>query len=418
MNQDKKRVVITGVGIISPVGIGKDAFWSALTKGTSGIKEIRSFDTADYSCKIGGEISDFDPDKIIAQLRTSFKQNSSTPPHTLDRVCQLGLAAAYLAIKDSSLQLATVNKQKAAVIMGTTSGTSNAFAAYHTTWLREGIKKVNPVDVAKNKHESIVHCISNEFGLKGISVLMGTACSAGTYAIGEAFDLLRLSKAEVILAGGADALSEVSHCGFNALRSLTKSVCRPFDKRRDGMVVSEGGAVVILETLEHAQKRNAHIYAEVVGYGLSCDAEHMTAPQANGESAANSMNMALKDAGITPERVDYISAHGTGTHLNDLMETNGIKRVFGEYAYKVPVSSVKSMVGHTFGAAGAIKIISCTLALQHNTLPPTINYQEQDPECDLDYVPNTARKKEINITLSNSFAFGGNNATLILRNYQ
>jgi 3-oxoacyl-[acyl-carrier-protein] synthase II len=217
-----------------------------------------------------------------------------------------------------------------------------------------------------------------------------------------------------MLAGGSDEMSELSHCGFNALRSLTKRVCSPFDKNRDGMVVSESAAVLVLETLGHALERKAKIYAEIIGYGLSCDAEHMTKPQINGKTAALSMKMALKDADILPRQIDYISAHGTGTFLNDLMETNAIKRVFGKYAYKIPVSSIKSMLGHSFGAAGALEIATCALILTNNTVPPTINYKTPDPECDLDYVPNTARHKKIDITLSNSFAFGGNNSTLIL----
>jgi len=415
-----KSIVITGIGIASPIGIGKDAFWQALTKGTCGIKEISSFDTSDYSCKIGAEIRDFDPEEFIEKFRKYLQQNTENrkPIDSLDRSCQLGLSATYLALEDSHLNLKKENKKKIGVIMGTTSGTSNAFVNYHKTWLEQGIDKVKPEDVAKHKHESIANSISDEFSLSGCSLLLGTACSAGTYAIGEAFDLLRSGKFDVIFTGGADAFSELSRCGFNALRSLTKTKCRPFDKNRDGMAIGEAAGVVILETLEHAIERQANIYAEVIGYGLSCDAEHMTAPQASGESAAQTMNMALKDAGITPEKVDYISAHGTGTPLNDKMETNGIKKAFGEQAYRIPISSVKSMLGHTFGAAGAIKAISCILALKHNTIPPTVNYQTNDPECDLDYVPNESRKKEIDITMSNSFAFGGNNSTVILKKYR
>jgi 3-oxoacyl-[acyl-carrier-protein] synthase II len=405
---EKRRVVITGLGIITPIGIGKDVFWSALIKGYSGIREIQTFDTSAYSSKLGAEVLEFHPEEFIDKEKINC----------LDRVCQLGLSAARLAITDSFLDLETEDKQKIGVIMGTTTSTFNSFAKYHKIWLSEGINKVEPQDVRNYRGETIPNSISYEFRLEGVSVLIATACAAGTYAVGECFDLIKYGKADIMLAGGAEAMSEIAHCGFNSVRSLTKTQCRPFDRRRDGLVVSEGSAVLVLETLEHALKRKANIYAEIIGYGLSCDANHMTAPDVSGECAALSMKMALTDAGINLNDVDYINAHGTGTPLNERMETNGIKKVFGSYAYKIPISSIKSMLGHSFGAAGAIEAVTCSLVLVNNIIPPTINYEEPDPDCDLDYVPNVARRKKVSIALSNSFAFGGNNATLIFRKYK
>jgi 3-oxoacyl-[acyl-carrier-protein] synthase II len=405
---EKRRVVITGLGVITPIGIGKDAFWSALIRGCSGIKEIQTFDASVYSSKLGGEMLEFHPEEFIDKEKINC----------LDRVCQLGLSAAKLAIVDSLLDLEKEVKQKIGVIMGTTTSTFNSFAKYHKTWLSKGISEVDLQDVKNYRSETIPNSISYEFGLEGVSVLIATACAAGTYAVGEGFDLIRYADADIMLVGGAEAISELAHCGFNSVRSLAKIQCRPFDRRRDGLIVSEGSAVLVLEALEHALKRKANIYAEIVGYGLSCDANHMTAPDVSGDSAALSIQMALADAEIYSNEVDYINAHGTGTPLNEKMETNGIKKVFGSYAYKIPVSSIKSMIGHTFGASGAIEAVTCSLVLVNDIIPPTINYEEPDPECDLDYVPNVARKKEVNIVLSNSFAFGGNNATLIFRKYK
>lgn len=301
--------------------------------------------------------------------------------------------------------------------MGTTSGTSNSFENYHTAWIKHGFSAIDPLKVKQHKHVTIPNCICAEFNLQGCSVLTGTACAAGAYAIGEAFNLIRYGKNDIVLAGGTDAMSELSHCGFGSLRSLSKSGCRPFDRYRDGLIVGEGSAVLILESLEYALQRNAHIYAEIIGYGLSCDAEHMTAPQQSAKTPALSMSRALQDAGINPMDVDYLNAHGTGTILNDKIETKAIKQVFGTHAYKLAVSSIKSMLGHTFGAAGAIETAACALVVNKNIVLPTINYSAPDPECDLDYVPGVCRKKEINIALTTSFAFGGNNASLLLRKY-
>ena len=403
-----KRVVITGIGLITSIGIGKDDFWSCLINGSSGIKEITSFDTSDYDGKFDGEIPDFNPYVFFPKEKMD----------SLDKACQLALCSAKLAVEDSSLDLNNINHKKAGVIIGTTSGTSNSFEQYHTTWLNQGICAIDINTVSKYRHVNMPNCISEQFALNNCSMLIGTACAAGAYSIGESFDLIRYGKCQLMLAGGADAMSELSHCGFDALRSLTKTKCRPFDRQRDGLVVGEGSAVLILESLEQALARKANIYAEIIGYGLSCDAEHMTAPQVSGKEPALSMVRALTDAGIKPNEIDYINAHGTGTILNDKMETNAIKRAFGEYAYKVPISSIKSMIGHTFGAAGAIEAAVSALTITNNTIPPTINYQEPDPECDLDYVANKCRKTQVNMVLSSSFAFGGNNASLVLAKYK
>jgi len=385
----KKRVVITGMGLITPIGIGKDEFWSALISGRSGIKEINSFDTSFYSSRLGAEISGFNPQDFIEKKTTG----------SLDKASQFGLAAAKMALEDARLELKKEEREKAGVIIGTTTSVYNSC----------GDEKTG---------KTIPNIISGEFSLGGSSVLLTTSCAAGTYAVGESFDCIRYLDAEIMLAGGLDTLLEISHCGFSALRSLAKKCCSPFDRRRSGLVIGEGACVLILESLEHALNRNANIYAEISGYGLNCNASHITSLDINGEEAANSIRAALLDAGIKPKDVDYINAHGTGTVANDLMETNAIKKAFGDYAYKIPASSIKSMLGHSFGAAGAIEAATCALVIGNGILPPTINYEEPDPACDLDYVPNSSRKKEVGVALSNSFAFGGVNSCLVFSKYR
>ncbi len=403
----KRRVVITGLGLITPIGIGREEFWPALIQGCSGIKEIKSFDASSYSSNLGAEIPRFRPEDFIDRDKVE----------SLDRACQLSLAAAKLAVKDASLDFGKENRETSGVIIGTTTSTCNSFANYHKIWLNEGFTKVPPSEI-KKRSETIPNSISGEFGLGGCSVLLTTSCAAGTYAVGESFALIRNAKAEIMLAGGTDAMQELSHCGFNALRSLAKIRCRPFDRRRDGLVVSEAGCILLLESLEHALNRGAGIWAEIIGYGLSCDASHLTSSDATGQGAAQAIQNALSDAGLKTDAIDYINAHGTGTIINDVMETVAIKKVFGQRAYKIPVSSIKSMLGHSFGAAGAIEAATCALALTHNTIPPTINYEQPDPDCDLDYVPNICRRKELNMALSNSFAFGGVNSALVLSKYR
>jgi 3-oxoacyl-[acyl-carrier-protein] synthase II len=403
----KKRVVITGLGLITPIGIGKVNFWDALIKGVSGIKPIRHFDTSVYSTNLGGEVHDFSPEDYASQSEIA----------SLDRAALLSVASAQLAMEDADLDPGRYDCYRSGVIMGTTTATHCSFADYHSRWFNHGEDQIEESDIKKYTNETLYQCISVRYGLKGLSMLVLPACAAGTYSIGYAFDLLRNGQADFMLAGGCDAMSEVAFCGFDKTRSLAKDACRPFDANRKGLVVSEGACTVVLETDENAIKRGAHIYCEILGYGNSCDANHATAIDEQGAGPALAMTNALQDATLSPESIDYINAHGTGTLKNDKLETLAIKNVFNSLAYDIPVSSIKSMIGHSFGASGAIEAAASAMTLENDTIPPTINYETPDPDCDLFYVPNHSLKKEVNIVMSNSYAFGGNNASLILAKY-
>ena len=399
-----KRVVITGLGIITPIGIGKDIFWEALINGKSGIKKVKSFDTSSYRSSLGGEVDDYNPEDFLSKEEID----------PLDRSSQFIISTTIMALKDAQLKIDEFESERVSVIIGTTTATQSSFKNYHDAWVLKGYDSITLESVSKYGHESIHNIISNKYKLTGASVLMLNACAAGTYAIGQSYDLIKSGKADIVISGGTDAMSELAFCGFSNTRSLAKEACRPFDKNRDGLVVSEGAATLILESYENAISRCAHIYGEVIGYGLSCDANHMTAPDISGEGASLSINNALFDAQLNIDEIDYINAHGTGTSLNDLMETVAIKKVFGKKAYDIPISSIKSMIGHSFGASGAIEALTCALVLENGVIPPTINYNEPDPECDLNYVPNKSITKDVNVTLSNSYAFGGNNASIII----
>lgn len=400
------RIVVTGLGVISSIGIGKDRFWDALLQGKSGISEITSFDTSSFPTHKGGEIKDFSSETYIDQTKIK----------TLSRTSALSLAASKLALEDAGVSLKSLNLDKTGVILGTTMGESQVFERINEPWIKKGESAINP--------ELIPACLTNRislnialyFGFKGPNYVIPTACSAGNYAIGYSFDLLKLNKAEVMLAGGADSFSKMAFTGFNRLLAVAPSKCQPFDKNRKGMMVGEGAAVIVLESLERAINRKANIYAEVLGYALSCDAHHMTAPNADG--IASCMEKAIKEAGIKKSDVDYISAHGTGTPANDKTECAALAKVFGSEIKNIPTSSIKSMLGHTMGAASAIEAACCCMIAKHNIIPPTINYETPDPECDIDCVPNTARKKEVGVILNNAYAFGGNNAVLVLRKFQ
>ncbi len=397
----KRRVVITGIGVISSIGISKDEFWKNLIAGKSGISEVTIFDTSEFDNHRGGEIKNFNAYKFM-----EFS-------HDMGRASQLALAAAKLAINDAGLNLLKTGRENIGVIIGTTMGEGQIIEKIDKEWVKFDEEKIPQDLIALYPGNALSENISFKFSLKGASLAIPAACAAGNYSIGYGFDLIKAGKSKAVIAGGADAFSKIAFTGFNRLFAVAPEKCQPFDKNRKGMMVGEGAGIVILEELKEALKRKAKIYAEVLGYGLSCDAFHMTAPSKEGIKKA--MVKAMKEAGIKPKDVDYISAHGTGTPSNDKTECAAIKDVLGEYANEISVSSIKSMLGHTMGAASAIEAISCCLAIVDGAIPPTINYETPDPECDIDCVPNVAKRKKVDIALNNSYAFGGNNACLVLK---
>ncbi len=400
-----KRIVITGIGVISSIGIGKDEFWDGLSQGKSGISRISSFDTRDFPTHYGGEIKDFQPEAFLDKNKVQ----------SLGRTSYLAVISAQLAVDDAKLSEDDWDKERTGVAIGTTMAESQLFEKINETWIKEGQEAVDSELISRVPANVLSANVAIEFNLGGPNFVIPTACAAGNYAIGYAFDLIRMEKADLMLAGGTDAFSRIAFTGFNRLLAIAPEKCQPFDQNRKGMLVGEGAGVVVLESLESALKRKAPIYAEVLGYGLSCDAHHMTAPYAEG--IARAMQKALKESNITARDVDYINAHGTGTPANDKEECLAIKKVFGEGYKKVAVSSTKSMLGHTMGAASAIESIACCLAIKNDIIPPTINFETPDPECDIDCVPNASRKLKVNIALNNASAFGGNNACLALRKF-
>lgn len=411
----RRRVVITGVGMISPNGIGKDRFWEANLRGESGVDLIKDFDTTSFGSQIAAQVKNFDPSKY---MHVSIVNKT-------DRFTQLGIAGAKLAIEDSKLDLEKEDKKRIGVSIGSGLGGILFHEEQISTMYEKGFKKAEPLGVPKVAPNAVPGYISIIYGLIGPNVAISTACSSGAHGVGWAYDAIRLDRADVMVAGGTEApLTPYTFAAFNALRVLSKrndsprEASRPFDKERDGFVMGEGAGILILEELNHALKRNAHIYSEIIGYSLTSGAFHMVMPVEEGKDAAKTMGEALKEAKVSKEEVDYINAHGTSTLANDRAETQAIKEVFGNYAYKIPISSTKSMIGHTIGASGAIEAIVCALTIENNIIPPTVNYKYPDPECDLDYVPNEARKKEVDVVLSNSFGFGSNNACLVIRRYK
>ncbi|MEW6008889.1 MAG: beta-ketoacyl-[acyl-carrier-protein] synthase family protein [Candidatus Omnitrophota bacterium] len=398
----KKRIVVTGLGVVTSIGIGKDAFWDNLIKGKSGISKVESFDTSNQFTHLGGEIKNFKPEVFLNKKKVKL----------MARASHLAIAAAKLALRDSNLDLKGVDK-RLAICVGTTGGESQEIEEMDAVWVKKGHENVDKWSVAQYPVNNISSNLAIELKSNGINRIFTTACAAGNYAIGYGYDLLQLDKADIVLAGGSDAFSYLSFTGFNQVGAVAPEKCQPFDKNRKGMMVGEGAGMLILETLENATKRKAPIYAEILGYGLSCDAHHMTNPQVEG--IADCMRNALKEAGILSNDVDYINAHGTGTKHNDRTECAAIKQVFN--GQNVPVSSIKSMLGHTMGAASAIETIVCCLTVKNDIIPPTINYQTPDPECDIDCVPNVAKRQKVNIVLKNAFAFGGNNSSLVIKKY-
>jgi len=408
----QKRVVITGLGIISPVGTGLEQFWSSMTGGVSGIKAVTRFDLEKFSTKIAGEVVNFDP-SVYIEKRDARR---------MDRFTQFAVAATGMAIKDAALDLEGENRDRVGVILGSGIGGIETLEEQAGVLSRRGPGRVSPIFVPMMIANMGAAQIAINYRLRGPNLTCVTACASSTNAVGDAFKLLQSGKADVIITGGAEApITPLAMAGFCSMKAMStrneepERASRPFDSGRDGFVVGEGAAILVLETLEHAVNRGAWIYAEVAGYASTCDAYHITAPDPEGHGAANSMKQALADAEMEPGAVDYINAHATSTSLGDKAEVTAVKKIFGKYAYKLAISSTKSMTGHLLGAAGGLEAIASVLAISRGVIPPTINYEEPDPECDLDFVPNVARKVGVNVALSNSFGFGGHNATLIFK---
>jgi 3-oxoacyl-[acyl-carrier-protein] synthase II len=397
-------VAVTGLGIVSSIGTGRQQFWDALLAGRSGFSRVRSFDTSDYLVHVGAEISDFYPEDYVLELN----------PAAIGRTSQLAIAASRLALQDGALDLADIDGDRVGVCIGTTSGEPHYIERFDDQYVQGCTAQVGPEFLHGYPCHVVPFHIAKELGLGGEVMMIPTACAAGNYAIAHACDLLRAGKADFMLAGGADSFSRITYTGFARLGAIAPDVCRPFDGNRKGMIPGEGAAILLLERSDLALSRGARIYCEVAGYGLSCDAHHMTAAHPEGEGAARAIRIALFQSGIDPEQVDYISAHGTGTPTNDRLETIAVKKAFGAHAYKVPMSSVKSMLGHTMGAASAIEATVCALAITNGHIPPTMHWQGGDSDCDLDYVPNAARKHQVKVAMNNAYAFGGNNSSLVL----
>lgn len=409
-----KRVVITGLGCVTPLGTGREEFWSNIKAGVSGIDKITNFDASTYQTQIAGEVKNFHPEEYISKKELK----------RLDKFAQFAVVSAKLAVEDANLDLDKVDRERFGVIIGSGIGGVEAIETQHKILLEKGNKRVSSLFVPMMIGNMAAGQVSIFLGAKGPNTNVCTACASGTHSIGDAFKVIQRGDADIMVAGGSEAaVTGLAFAGFCNMKAMStrnddpKTASRPFDKDRDGFVMGEGAGIVILEDLEYALARGAKIYAEVVGYGLTADAYHMTTPAENGEGAARSMNMALKDGNVPLEEVDYINAHGTSTYYNDLYETMAIKTVFGEKAYDLCVSSTKSMTGHLLGASGAIEAVVCAMSIEDSFVPPTINIQEVGEDLDLDYVPNQGKEKNIRYALSNSLGFGGHNATIVLKKY-
>lgn len=406
----KRRVAVTGIGLVTPIGIGNEAAWQAVCSGRSGVKRVTKFDPAEHKTQIAAEINGFDP-----ELYMNAKEARKT-----DTFIQYAVTAAKFALEDSGLEITEELSPRVGTIIGSGIGGMETYVNTVLTMNEKGPGRLSPFFITNIINNMAAGYVSIFFNAKGPNCCTTTACAASAHAIGYAAQAIRNGEADAMFAGGTEApVIPLTFAGFNAMRALSTrndeptKASRPFDRERDGFIIGEGAGMLILEELESAKKRGARIYAEIVGYGMSSDASHITAPSLDGPERC--MKAALHDGGVNPDEIDYINAHGTSTPLNDSNETNAIKAVFGERAYKIPVSSTKSMTGHLLGAAGAVEAAFSVLAIEHGILPPTINQEVPDPECDLDYVPNQARETKIKTALSNSFGFGGTNASLIFR---
>ena len=401
---NNRRVVVTGLGIVSSVGIGKDDFWNSIINGKSGISSVTSFDTKEHRCHYAGEVKNFKPEDFIDRRKIKF----------LGRTSQMAIAATSLALEDAGLSFGRISRERVGVFIGTTMG-EKPLEESIDTWIIGGAENLSKKKIMQSSPNNIPTNIARYFKIRGPNYLIPTACAAGNYAIGYGCDLIKSGELDFAIAGGADAFSKLAFTGFQRVYAMAPEKCQPFDKNRKGMLVGEGAAVLLLESLESAVLRRAEIYAEIAGYGISCDAYHMTASQPDGIGKA--ILKALKYGGIEKEEVDYISAHGTGTQGNDKTECAAIKNVFREQYKSIPVSSIKSMLGHPMGAASAIEALTCCLAVMKNRIPPTINFETQDPNCAIDCVPNKSRIKRVNVALNNGFAFGGNNSCLAIKKF-
>lgn len=407
-----RRVVITGVGAVSPLGCGNAKNWDALTSGKSGVRLITRFDASDMPVKIAGEVPDFNAEEYIDKKEIK----------KMDLFIQYALAAAHYAMEDSGLVINDENAERVGVLVGAGLGGLPTIERYHTLLSEGGPKKISPFFIPMLIINLAPGQISIKYGAKGPNLSSVSACATSTHAIGDAYHIIKRGDADAMIAGGTESvITPLGIGGFAAMKALSDrnddptTASRPFDKNRNGFVMGEGAGIVVLEEYESARARGAKIYAEIVGYGMSGDAYHLTAPAPGGEGGARSMKMALNNAGVAPEQVSYINAHGTSTPIGDMYETMAIKSVFGDHAKKMMVSSTKSMTGHLLGAAGGIETVYTLMAMDKGVVPPTINYTEPDPECDLDYVPNTAREAKLEYAMSNNFGFGGTNATLLFK---
>jgi 3-oxoacyl-[acyl-carrier-protein] synthase II len=409
-----RRVVVTGLGTLSPVGNTVDEFWTSLVQGRSGVGMITKFDTTGYPTRIAGEVRNFDPLNFVDKKEA----------RRLDPYLQYAIASAALAVQDAALDTGKVDGNRFGVLIGSGIGGISTLLESHRNLIEKGPDRVSPFFIPMLIANMASGLVSMRFGAKGPNSAVVTACATGNHAIGDSFKIIQRADADIMIAGGSEAIIvPLTIAGFCSMKAMstrndepTKAM-RPFDANRDGFVAGEGAGIVVLESLDHALARDARIYAEIVGYGMTGDAHHMTAPDPEGDGAARAMAAAVRDAGLDVSAVGYINAHGTSTPYNDKFETLAIKRVFGDHARRLAVSSTKSMTGHLLGAAGGIEAIATVLALHHGVLPPTINYETPDPDCDLDYIPNQARKQDVEVALSNAFGFGGTNATLAFRTY-
>jgi 3-oxoacyl-[acyl-carrier-protein] synthase II len=410
----KRRIVITGMGAVTPIGIGIAEYWAGLKSGKSGAGRVTLFDVSTYPSQIDAEVKNFQPENYID--KKSIRR--------MDKFTQFACAAAEMAIKDAALDTATTPKDRIVVIAGTGIGGLSTIEEEHSVLLEKGVRRVSPFLIPRLIPNIAPGEIAIRWGFTGPNYAVSSACATSNHAIGDALRLLRYGDADVIVAGGTEAaITPLGYAGFCAARTLStrndapEKASRPFDKDRDGFVMGEGAGMVVLETLEHAVARGAKIYGELSGYGATDDAYHITSPNPEGTSAIKAMQLALKDADVRPEDIQYVNAHGTSTELNDKTETKALKAVFGDHARKLAISSTKSMTGHLLGAAGVIELIATLLCMEHKLAHPTINYTTPDPECDLDYIPNVARPMDIRVALSNSLGFGGHNAVLVIKKY-
>jgi len=408
------RVVVTGLGAITPIGIGKDEYWESLIKGKSGVGYITRFDAEDFVTKIAAEVKDFNPEDFMDKREI----------RRTDRFTQYALAGTYLALEDGDIDLSIVNKDRVGVVIGSGIGGMETLEGEHTKLIEKGPKKVSPLFIPMMISNMAPGQISMKYGLKGPTMTITTACASGNHAIGEAFRMIQRGICDMIITGGCEAaITPLAIAGFNAMKALStrneepSKASRPFDKKRDGFVMGEGAGILVLEELNHALKRNATIYGEIVGYGASSDAYHITAPDPEAEGARKAMELALLDGNVSYKEVDYINAHGTSTYYNDKLETLAIKKAFKEHAYKLNISSTKSMTGHLLGGAASIEAIATILAIKEGIIPPTINYEDPDEECDLNYTPNKAVKRDIEYAMSNSLGFGGHNGTILFKKF-